>query len=105
MLVTEKEPVQALKEVDVLAKLTPRMDCLADLGPVTEPSMSQQICRVFQEAAIPNRIQPYRCAHSCILTARLAYLSRVSKHAFLYSEASPDILAWISVHYAGSAGD
>ena len=60
VLVTEKEPVQALKEVDVLAKLTPRMDRLADLGPVTELSMTQQICKAFQEAAIPNRIQPYR---------------------------------------------
>ena len=60
VLVTEKEPIQALKEVDVLAKLTPRMECLADLGPVTEPSMTQQLCKAFQEAAIPNRIQPYR---------------------------------------------
>ena len=60
VLVTEKEPVQALKEVDVLAKLSLTIDCLADLGPVTEPSISQQICRAFQDAAIPNRIQPYR---------------------------------------------
>ena len=44
---TEKEPIQALKEVDVLAKLTPRMECLADLGPVTEPSMTQQLCKAF----------------------------------------------------------
>ena len=60
VLVTEREPIQALKEVVVLAKLSPKTESLADLGPVTDPSMCQQICRVFEEAAIPNRIQPYR---------------------------------------------
>lgn len=60
MHVTEREPVQALKEGDVLAKLMPQPQHLADLGPVTEPAICQQICHVFEEAAIPNRIQPYR---------------------------------------------
>ena len=58
--VTEREPVQALREADILAKLTPAVRHLADLGPVTEPGMCQQICHSFDKAAAPNRAQPYR---------------------------------------------
>ena len=58
--VTEREPVQALREADILAKLTPAVRHLADLGPVTEPGVCQQICHCFDEAAAPKRAQPYR---------------------------------------------
>lgn len=58
--VTEREPVQALKEADILAKLTPAVQHLSDLGPVTEPGVCQQICHSFEKAAAPNRAQPYR---------------------------------------------
>ena len=63
-----------------LAKLTPRMECLADLGPVTEPSMSQQICRVFpggcssqKGSSHTGELHP-QCCSGC--TACLAYLSQ-----------------------------
>ena len=58
--VTEREPVQALREADILSKLTPAVQQLVDLGPVTEPGVCQQICHAFEKAAAPNRAQPYR---------------------------------------------
>jgi hypothetical protein len=63
VLVTEREPVQALREVDILEKLTAKIEHLSDLGPVIESSTCGQISRVFERAAIPNRLQPYRYAH------------------------------------------
>ena len=64
VLVTEREPVRALKEMHVLAKLTPTFAHLVDLGPVIERSTTQHICKhILQDAATPNRLQPCRWVH------------------------------------------
>jgi hypothetical protein len=62
VLVIEREPVQALRDVDILENLTPNMQHLSVLGPVIESSVCELISRVFQKAAIPNRFQSYRYA-------------------------------------------
>ena len=86
MLVFEREPVQALREVDILEKLMPKIERLSDLGPVIESSTCEQISRVFEKAAIPNRLQPYRYARC------LNHLVSTLEHPFFSPSGLPFLL-------------